>query len=335
MSRAQLVGKMWISPILALGLCTVLLAQGKTRDKQFAEPSDELGTIYFLREGKFMGAAAKLFVFSGPRLLAVLPNESYSFAQIRPGRQLLWWGVKAPGFELEVEPGGLYYIDVTARIKRKDRLLDDEEALAMLDKIKSYSEPTDKWRKHADKLVKKHYAKVQSLPPEVSLGEFCATDGVVSGPIDKASPIALRPIALETDSEFPEATIDEWALELPRLIKKQMMKRGFRDVRIGEEGREADADVVLRGGFQLLTKGKAGKRFYSGSADAAVHMRIRFRLDLDAVSDPVVFDCARTGYGVPQVLFGALSLSPKRIMHNNIERIAASVAEFLAEGSKT
>ena len=136
---------------------------------------------------------------------------------------------------------------MSAKVAKSRKLfMDDEDALDLLGKIKFYYTPTDKDKKKAQKLVKKHHANVMALPPEVTrYGRWCRAKGEFMFPIEPTSSINIRPIELACKSPYPQEVIDKWAFELPRLIEKELGKQGYQDVHILDPGEEPSVGVVL------------------------------------------------------------------------------------------
>jgi len=332
LSIAELVTVLFL---VVCGQAVLAEEEGKSREKIFGEPKEDSALVYFLREKSFVGGGGAAYVFSDSQLVTVVSNNSYNFVHMTPGKHILWWGRNFPGQEVEFEAGEVYFMDLTPVLKKRDRFPDEASANELLDKIEFRFVPTQQNKKKAEKFLKKNYAKVMKLPPEVAgQGRYCPSpEGLFAVP--STSAIEIRPVELQCDSPYPQEVTDNWAGEFQRLLAKQLKKQGFNRVESLDAEGDATGDVVIEGRIVQLKKGSGARRWVrgggrgGGSAKDAVFMRVEFSLiERHGSGATVIIPCARTGYGSGMAL---LTVSSKKIMHNNIEKIAERLAEVIAE----
>ena len=111
--------------IILLGIFTLTAAKNK---EEINTNTDEMATIYVYRKGQFGGAAMNYTIFINDQKVCKLSNNKYLTHQIKAGKVVV--EAKSSGkaelikkrtlFELEVEPGGVYYIkcDIKRSITR-------------------------------------------------------------------------------------------------------------------------------------------------------------------------------------------------------------------------
>lgn len=74
--------------------------------------SEDEGTVYFLREGAFMGGGISYFIHEDDQKIGLLKSGSYFIHRTSPGKRTFWAETEAKAaVTLDIEAGKTYYIE--------------------------------------------------------------------------------------------------------------------------------------------------------------------------------------------------------------------------------
>lgn len=170
-----------------------------------------------------------------------------------------------------------------------------------------------------------------STPPRAE--KHCSTEMIDEARLRETRSIVIRPFSFADSSSYPAEVIERWSREMPRLLSKQLRKKGFEDVEIVDDERPVDVDLVIDGEFTAVRRGNSGGRILMGpmgASDAAATMQLAIQIAQPGSEKSVaILDCERSGYGGPFGMGGLLAGSSKVIMHNHMERFAAQTARII------
>ena len=126
-------------------------------DKRRGEVSDDTALVYVFRPA-IVAYAIKTWTFADEQLIGVSKPKGYYFAQVPPGKRLLWSKAEnTSGIEVELEGGQTYYFKTAIKMgfgKARVKLVQvtEEQAEKFFAKC-SYCEPTDEGRRRAAEIA--------------------------------------------------------------------------------------------------------------------------------------------------------------------------------------
>lgn len=130
------------------------------------EVKPDKALVYFLRPTS-MGAAIKSFVMCDDEIIGINRGKSYFFAQIEPGKRVLWAkSENVDALELDLQPGVTYYVRNSPqtgvfKARTKLDLLSDQDGLKALEKCKKFGELTEAGRQKGAEIVKLYKENTQ------------------------------------------------------------------------------------------------------------------------------------------------------------------------------
>ena len=95
--------------VLLLAVLGPTLVSSAEKEKTLGEPRQDAALVYLYRKSAMAGGARALHVFYDDRLVAVLRNNTYTFAYIEPGTHLFWDDGRERGL-CDFAAGQTYYL---------------------------------------------------------------------------------------------------------------------------------------------------------------------------------------------------------------------------------
>jgi hypothetical protein len=141
--------------VSGVNLASVLAAGPREAQKPLAEPSSTEALVYLMREG---GAGTES-VFVEDKLVGVLPNHTYTFANIEPGVHTLWGKFHRPLF-VYLSAGQTHFVLVDSRSAFL-KLLPPEEGGKVLDNSRRYRVVNEKDREKGRKDARQEWPTLQ------------------------------------------------------------------------------------------------------------------------------------------------------------------------------
>ena len=183
---------------------------GAAPDPAVEPPAPQPGKslVYFVRASRFTGSAGSIYVFADRTFAAVLPNGSYGYAHLDPGRRLFWGTWTKATREIDLVPGETYYLDIWMEIA----LLDAAQGAAAVQKVKDLSVPDDKDRAKAADYVAKRYDKAVARAEKRDLAPLPETGAPAAAPGDENREGMVRiPAYTQGLLEFLETVTTEFS----------------------------------------------------------------------------------------------------------------------------
>ncbi len=132
-------------------------AAQKSPQKQRGEIAADTALVYFLREGRFQGGGRTMFVYADEQFVGTLDNNCYTFAQLPPGKHLLWLNWSRINAEVELEAGKTYYFNLWDKI----RPVDEGLGATMIDALGGYCTPEPKEQATSAEHIAERYGQAQ------------------------------------------------------------------------------------------------------------------------------------------------------------------------------
>jgi len=132
-----------------------------TKDHPIAEARSDQALIYVVRPTS-LGSAIKSFFLCDEEILGINRGNSYFFAYVEPGRHVFWSkSENVDALELEVEAGGIYYIQQQVqmgafRARTRLEVLGELEGKDALARCKKHGTLTDEGRDKGAEIVRDH-----------------------------------------------------------------------------------------------------------------------------------------------------------------------------------
>jgi hypothetical protein len=126
-------------------------------DQRRAEPDEGMALVYVFRPA-MVGAAIKTWTFADDQVIGVSKPKGYYFAQVEPGKRIIWAKAEnTSALEIELEAGETYYFKTTIQMGiGKARVSLDQIGEASAEKYFakcSYCELTDAGRARGDEIA--------------------------------------------------------------------------------------------------------------------------------------------------------------------------------------
>jgi len=155
--------------ILCASLVATQAAEYYTKhkgDERRAEPDEGMALVYVFRPAS-AGGAIKTWSFADDELIGLSKAKGYYFAQIPPGKHLIWSAAEnTSGLDVELEAGETYYFQTAIRMgigKARVKLVPATETEAeKFFKKCSYTEPTEEGRLRAVEIAAKRQEHAES-----------------------------------------------------------------------------------------------------------------------------------------------------------------------------
>src|SRR5688572_5029139 len=138
-------------------LAAALPAAQKSPQKQRGEVAADSALVYFLREGRFQGSGRTMFVYADEQFVGTLDDNCYAFAQLPPGKHLLWLNWSRINAEVELAAGKTYYFNLWDKIRPVDEALGN----TMIDALGGYCTPEPKEQSTSAEHIAERYGKAQ------------------------------------------------------------------------------------------------------------------------------------------------------------------------------
>lgn len=139
--------------VLLLAVLGPTLVSSAEKEKTLGEPRQDAALVYLYRKSAMAGGARALHVFYDDRLVAVLRNNTYTFAYIEPGTHLFWDDGRERGL-CDFAAGQTYYLSF--HLVDGMSILSVSDGKTAIEKASRYIELTqEEQSKVADKIAKK------------------------------------------------------------------------------------------------------------------------------------------------------------------------------------
>ena len=320
----RLVAWYWV----CAAACPPLSAAERVPQHSYAPGSPDKATVYFIREGRFSGGGRTAFVYADRAFAGVLDNNCYTFAEIEPGKRLLWLNWAKINREVELEGAKTYYFTVWTSFDP----VDEGYGRALIEKIESYCRPTAKESATSAEHIAERYGKATAVAAKKPEGEQPA-----SSPKTREKNIAKWP---RVDlAAYDTLYLEDWAMadpkagerkkallvefaprRVPDTIARDLGEVAFALVNRGPAPDATAGVLVLRGKFTQYKPGSETARLMIAGAGAA---RLDFAVELVDAADGKVL--ARIADERTFAWGGAYGAS------RGIEEIEKNVAWELAE----
>jgi hypothetical protein len=153
MSRRQLS----VVLLAALLVPEAVSASQKSPQKLEGEVAADTALVYFLREPRFQGSGRTMFVYADDQFVGTLDNNCYTFAQLTPGKHLLWLNWSRVNAEVELEAGKTYYFSLWDKV----RPIDERTGPTMRAGLAGYCTPEPKERQTSAEHIAERYGEAQ------------------------------------------------------------------------------------------------------------------------------------------------------------------------------
>lgn len=287
---------------LALWLASGIpaLAVTKATQKVYAEPQADQALVYFIREPHFQGSARTMFLYADETFLGVVDNNSYTFAQVEPGKRLFWLNWAKINDEVELEAGKTYYFSVWSRFTE----LDEESAKRLIEATKFYTTPEAKEEQTSQQHISKRYAKAERYAAKPKK-EYVGTESKREEHVAKWPRVDLSPYSIlyvedfamtdpKADARKKEALVETVPRRLADLVVKVLGEETFAEVHRSAPEQSGDGALILRAEITQYKPGSDTARLMLAGAGSA-HLDFTVHLvDAATGEDVTTFSGERT-----------------------------------------
>jgi hypothetical protein len=265
----------WAALLLAAVPAT---AANRAPTKQEGEVKPDSALVYLVREGHFQGSGRTMFVYSDDSFVGTLDNDCYTFAQLPPGKHLLWLNWARINAEVELEAGKTYYYNVWDQV----RPVEESFGKALLGGVKGYCTPAPKEQETAAEHIRERYGEAQQraakkpagAPPEHTADKK-REENVARWPkVDLASYGTLFvedfPMADPKAAERKKGYLVESAPQrLADMVAKNVGTAAFAEVVRGTPPEAREGAVILRAKITQYKPGSETARLMIAGAGSA------------------------------------------------------------------
>ncbi len=130
----------------------------ETKEITLVEPEDGHALLYVIRTSKG-GMAVTMWTFVDETFVGVTRGPGYTFAQVPPGRRMIWTKAEnVAALDVDLEAGKTYYMKQVVlpgfgKARTRVEMLTEAEGIAAIKKAKKRSEPTAKAEEKAGKIL--------------------------------------------------------------------------------------------------------------------------------------------------------------------------------------